>query len=163
MNSSDCRAWGVSTALEQFLASLELAVARILDLDPIARLKKNWINKQSIPTTGIRVVATVLSAVGALVAAVGPAKAQTIAPGPYYPNPSWDQTLACTTLANCPRFIVLLDPITSDEINPQNEENNPKNKKDSISGNSKKESLDDNNDEGSVAGSPVFSLVQIFN
>lgn len=70
-------------------------------------MKKNWINKQGIPTTGIRIVATVLSAVGALVAAVGPAKAQTIAPGPYYPNPSWDQTLACTALANCPRFSVL--------------------------------------------------------
>jgi hypothetical protein len=37
----------------------------------------------------------------------GPAKAQTVASGPYYANPSWDQTLACTTLANCPRFIVL--------------------------------------------------------
>ena len=33
--------------------------------------------------------------------------AQTLAPGPYYANPSWDQTLACTSLANCPRFIVL--------------------------------------------------------
>jgi hypothetical protein len=36
-----------------------------------------------------------------------PVKAQTVAPGPYYANPSWDQTLACSTLANCPRFIVL--------------------------------------------------------
>ena len=35
------------------------------------------------------------------------AKGQTVAPGPYYANPSWDQTLACTTTANCPRFIVL--------------------------------------------------------
>jgi phage shock protein PspC (stress-responsive transcriptional regulator) len=37
-----------------------------------------------------------------------------------------------------------------------------KQKKDSISGNSKKESLDDE-DDGDVAGSPVFSLIQIFN
>ena len=27
--------------------------------------------------------------------------------GPYYGTPAWDQTLACTTTANCPRFIVL--------------------------------------------------------
>jgi hypothetical protein len=36
-----------------------------------------------------------------------PAHAQTTVPGPYYPSPSWDQTLACTTLATCPRFLVL--------------------------------------------------------
>jgi hypothetical protein len=36
-----------------------------------------------------------------------PAKAQTIANGPYYATPSWDQTLACATTATCPRFIVL--------------------------------------------------------
>ena len=41
-------------------------------------------------------------------------------------------------------------------------EENKKSKKDSISGNSKKESLDDEGDED-VAGSPIFSLVQIFN
>jgi Protein of unknown function (DUF1566) len=33
--------------------------------------------------------------------------AQTVAVGPYYAVPSWDQTIACTALANCPRFIVL--------------------------------------------------------
>ena len=33
--------------------------------------------------------------------------AQTVAVGPYYATPSWDQTLACATLANCPRFVVL--------------------------------------------------------
>ena len=33
--------------------------------------------------------------------------AQTVAPGPYYAMPAWDQTLACTTQANCPRFVVL--------------------------------------------------------
>ena len=38
-----------------------------------------------------------------------------------------------------------------------------KKQKDSISGNSKKESLDDEDDDGEVAGSPIFSLVQIFN
>ena len=27
--------------------------------------------------------------------------------GPYYPMPAWDQTIACTTPAPCPRFIVL--------------------------------------------------------
>jgi len=35
------------------------------------------------------------------------AQAQTIAVGPYYATPSWDQTLGCTTTANCPRFVVL--------------------------------------------------------
>jgi hypothetical protein len=35
------------------------------------------------------------------------AAAQTVAVGPYYATPSWDQTLACTTSATCPRFIVL--------------------------------------------------------
>ena len=37
-----------------------------------------------------------------------------------------------------------------------------KKKKDSISGNSKKESMDDK-ENGDIAGSPVFSLIQIFN
>jgi len=41
-------------------------------------------------------------------------------------------------------------------------EESKKAKKDSISGNGKKESLDDDDDED-VAGSPIFSLVQIFN
>jgi phage shock protein PspC (stress-responsive transcriptional regulator) len=41
------------------------------------------------------------------------------------------------------------------------EEKNKK-QKDSISGNGKKESLDDDEDDG-VAGSPIFSLVQVFN
>jgi len=35
------------------------------------------------------------------------AAAQTPAPGPYYATPSWDQKLACSTLATCPRFVVL--------------------------------------------------------
>jgi hypothetical protein len=44
-----------------------------------------------------------------LLLAVGADQAfsQTIANGPYYSAPSWDQTIACTTQANCPRFIVL--------------------------------------------------------
>jgi phage shock protein PspC (stress-responsive transcriptional regulator) len=42
-------------------------------------------------------------------------------------------------------------------------EENKKAKKDSISGNGKKESLDDEDDGEDVAGSPIFSLVQIFN
>jgi len=42
-------------------------------------------------------------------------------------------------------------------------EENKKAKKDSISGTSKKESLDDHDDGENVAGSPIFSLVQIFN
>ena len=28
--------------------------------------------------------------------------------GPYYPPPSWDQTLACPTENSCPRFIVVM-------------------------------------------------------
>jgi hypothetical protein len=36
-----------------------------------------------------------------------PAMAQTVAPGPYYATPSWDQKLQCDTQATCPRFIVL--------------------------------------------------------
>ena len=39
---------------------------------------------------------------GALALGARPAPAQTVAPGPYYPVPSWDQTLRATT-----RFIVL--------------------------------------------------------
>jgi len=35
------------------------------------------------------------------------AEAQTVAAGPYYAVPSWDQTIPCTALASCPRFIVL--------------------------------------------------------
>jgi len=34
-------------------------------------------------------------------------RAQTVASGPYYATPSWDQTVGCTTTANCPRFVVL--------------------------------------------------------
>lgn len=34
-------------------------------------------------------------------------EAQTVAPGPYYAKPSWDRSVACLTVANCPRFIVL--------------------------------------------------------
>jgi hypothetical protein len=36
----------------------------------------------------------------------GPSGAVT-ANGPYYPNPAWDQQLACASSGNCPRFIVL--------------------------------------------------------
>ena len=35
------------------------------------------------------------------------AAAQTIATGPYYATPSWDQTFACATPDRCRRFIVL--------------------------------------------------------
>ncbi|HEY5966715.1 MAG TPA: PspC domain-containing protein [Chitinophagaceae bacterium] len=42
-------------------------------------------------------------------------------------------------------------------------EESKKPKKDSISGNGKKEGLDDEDDNEDVAGSPIFSLVQIFN
>jgi len=38
---------------------------------------------------------------------VPPAAAQTVAVGPYYATPSWDQTLPCATTATCPRFVVL--------------------------------------------------------
>lgn len=43
----------------------------------------------------------------AVAGAVRPAAAQTTAAGPYYATPSWDQTLSCTALTSCPRFIVL--------------------------------------------------------
>jgi hypothetical protein len=36
-----------------------------------------------------------------------PARAQTTAVGPYYATPAWDQTLACSAPASCPRFVVL--------------------------------------------------------
>jgi hypothetical protein len=35
------------------------------------------------------------------------ADAQTVAAGPYYATPSWDQKLACSAPANCPRFVLL--------------------------------------------------------
>ena len=42
----------------------------------------------------------------ALVAATtGLAEAQN---GPYYAVPSWDQTLACSSTTNCPRFVVVM-------------------------------------------------------
>ena len=44
---------------------------------------------------------------GIIGAGVSPADADTIAAGPYYATPSWDQKLACDSSANCPRFIVL--------------------------------------------------------
>ena len=36
----------------------------------------------------------------------GPAQAAS-GPGPFYAEPAWDQKLACPTIANCPRFVVL--------------------------------------------------------
>ena len=36
----------------------------------------------------------------------GPSGAVTLT-GPYYPNPAWDQQLACASSGNCQRFIVL--------------------------------------------------------
>ena len=42
-----------------------------------------------------------------LVVGIERAQAQTVAVGPYYATPSWDQKLACTNAANCPRFVVL--------------------------------------------------------
>jgi hypothetical protein len=48
-------------------------------------------------------------ALGLLLFARGAASAdaQTVAAGPYYALPSWDQKLACSAPANCPRFVVL--------------------------------------------------------
>jgi hypothetical protein len=48
-----------------------------------------------------------LLVVGTLTLPARGAEAQTTAVGPYYATPSWDQTLACTALASCPRFVVL--------------------------------------------------------
>jgi len=48
-------------------------------------------------------------AVGTLVLASGLAQAQTTSSGAYYAMPAWDQKLDCTTMATCPRFIVLLN------------------------------------------------------
>jgi hypothetical protein len=48
-----------------------------------------------------------LVVMAALTFSANPAAGQTVAAGPYYATPSWDQTLPCTTPANCPRFIVL--------------------------------------------------------
>ena len=42
-----------------------------------------------------------------LIASACLASAQTTATGPYYALPSWDQTIACTAPASCPRFVVL--------------------------------------------------------
>jgi hypothetical protein len=43
------------------------------------------------------------------------ARAQTVAVGPYYAVPSWDQTIACTAPASCPRFVVLAN-MNSDAV-----------------------------------------------
>jgi hypothetical protein len=48
-----------------------------------------------------------LIVVGMLILSARPADAQTVATGPYYATPSWDQTLPCTTTTTCPRFVVL--------------------------------------------------------
>jgi hypothetical protein len=41
-----------------------------------------------------------------LTLSVNTAHAQTVAVGPYYATPSWDQTIPCVP-GNCPRFVVL--------------------------------------------------------
>ena len=57
----------------------------------------------------MKAIAIVFSLVvtGVIVVAVGRAEAQTVANGPYYVAPSWDQTLTCTSPTSCPRFVVL--------------------------------------------------------
>lgn len=40
-------------------------------------------------------------------AAALPCAAQTVANGPYYAVPAWDQKLQCDTVSTCPRFVVL--------------------------------------------------------
>jgi len=40
-------------------------------------------------------------------AAALPCAAQTVANGPYYAMPAWDQELQCDTVSTCPRFVVL--------------------------------------------------------
>jgi hypothetical protein len=40
-------------------------------------------------------------------AAALPCAAQTVANGPYYAMPAWDQKLQCDTVSTCPRFVVL--------------------------------------------------------
>src|SRR5262249_35059860 len=54
------------------------------------------------------------AAAGVLMASTS-SSAQTVANGPYYATPSWDQTLACSALANCPRFVVLAN-MNSDAV-----------------------------------------------
>lgn len=41
------------------------------------------------------------------------AQAQTVAVGPYYAVPSWDQQMPCATASNCQRFVVLTNWIDS--------------------------------------------------
>lgn len=55
------------------------------------------------------IVATVL-----LTAVAGLASAQTVANGPYYAMPSWDQSITCVP-GNCPRFVVLSN-MSSDAV-----------------------------------------------
>lgn len=43
---------------------------------------------------------------GIFTVASPPASAQTVAAGPYYATPSWDQSVPCAP-GNCPRFVVL--------------------------------------------------------
>lgn len=49
----------------------------------------------------------VLNIAAMMLLSVSGGYAQTVAPGPYYAKPSWDQTLPCDSVSNCPRFIVL--------------------------------------------------------
>ena len=52
-----------------------------------------------------------LVVLGLIASGARPADAQTFVVGPYYPTPSWDQTVGCLALGlfgdNCPRFVVL--------------------------------------------------------
>ena len=99
------------------------------------------------------------------------------------PNrPEEEEEVQATPSDNDYRYNKKNEPVTKDSIearkkraqdelrkldemqkNLKDEEQNPKNKKDSISGNSKKESMDDNDSQEGLTGSPVLSLVQIFN
>ena len=54
-----------------------------------------------------RIVFSLGLALAVLTFCADSAAAQTVAAGPYYATPSWDQTIPCTAPTNCSRFVVL--------------------------------------------------------
>src|SRR5262249_41951206 len=116
-SSASCHAPSLSQRLAWPVArgACAAAPARMCS-DPGAPIGLSWPAKHRTLTTThsgsegqsmrYRISLLGLAAAGVLTASTS-ASAQTVTNGPYYASPSWDQTLACSALANCPRFVVL--------------------------------------------------------
>jgi uncharacterized protein DUF1566 len=58
----------------------------------------------------LKIVAVMIT----ILAVIAPPTSAATSSGPYYATPAWDQQLDCSSIASCPRFIVLSNWIDAD-------------------------------------------------